>query len=456
MEYLDFLKQKQFVDFPSGIEKDIEINSILFPFQRDIVRWGLRRGRAAVFAGCGLGKTFIQLEWAKHIPKKVLILAPLAVAKQTIREGKKIGVEVKYCRNQEQVNSKITITNYEMLERFNAPEFNGVILDESSILKNFTGSTRNLIIESFAKTPFKLACTATPAPNDYMELGNHSEFLDVMPRSEMLSMFFVHDGGETSKWRLKGHAEKDYWKWLASWAVMMQRPSDLRYEDAGFILPSLNYHEHIVEGNNGKFSLFDVDAKTLLERRQARRESLNGRVKLCAELVNQSNDIWLIWCNLNAEVNLLKKLIKDSVQVEGADSLEFKENNMLAFSDNKIKCLITKPSIAGHGMNWQNAHNMAFVGLSDSWEEYYQAVRREWRFGQKSPVNVHVIISKREGAVLKNIKRKEQDAEQMLQNMVIHMHKINEKILHKTKRQVGEYNPQIEMELPLFLKGQNN
>ena len=455
-KYSKFLKQKQIVDSPTGIvEKNININSTLFPFQQDIVRWALRRGRAAVFAGCGLGKTFIQLEWAKHIPNKVLILAPLAVSQQTIREGKKIGIDIKYCRNQKQVDSKITITNYEMLEKFNASEFDGIVLDESSIIKSFSGSTRNLIIELFAKTSFKLACTATPAPNDYMELGNHSEFLGVMSRSEMLSMFFVHDGGETAKWRLKGHAENEYWKWLASWAIMMQKPSDLKYDDNGFILPSLNYREHIILCDlKPKRGIFIESAKTLLERRQARRESLNERVELCAELVNRSNDIWLVWCNLNAEGNLLKKLIKDSVQVEGADNQEFKERNMLAFSDNKIKCLITKPSIAGPGMNWQNAHNMAFVGLSDSCEKYYQAVRREWRFGQKNPVNVHVIISEREGAVLKNIKRKEQDAEKMLQNMVVHMHKINEKNLHKTERQIGIYNPQIKMELPAFLKGE--
>lgn len=454
MEYLNFLKRKQIIDSPSGIEIEVDINPILFSFQKDTVRWALRRGRAAIFAGCGLGKTFIQLEWAKHIPGKILILAPLAVSQQTIREGKKLGVEVKYCREQSQVSSKITITNYEMLHKFDISLFNGVVLDESSIIKNFAGRTRNLIVESFSNTPFRLACTATPAPNDYMELGNHAEFLGIQSRSEMLSMFFVHDGGETSKWRLKGHAENEYWKWLASWAVMMQKPSDLGYDDNGFILPKLNYHEHIIDNNPGsKFNLFSKEAKTLLERRQARRDSLNERVKLCADIVNKSDESWIVWCNLNSEGNLLERTIKGSLQIEGSDNYEFKEKNMLAFSDDKIKCLITKPSIAGHGMNWQNCHNVAFVGLSDSWEEYYQAIRRCWRFGQKEQVNVHVIISEKEGAVLKNIKRKEESAENMLQNMVKHMHKINEKNLQKLVKEIEIYSPQIKMKLPEFLKG---
>lgn len=453
MEYLDFLKRKQIVDSPSGIDKEVEINSILFPFQGDIVRWALRRGRAAVFAGCGQGKTLIQLEWAKHIPGKILILAPLAVSQQTIREGKKLGIEVKYCREQDQANSKITVSNYEMLHKFDASFFNGIVLDESSVIKSFAGATRNLIIESFANTPFRLACTATPAPNDYMELGNHAEFLGIQSRSEMLSMFFVHDGGETSKWRLKGHAENEYWEWLASWAIMMQKPSDLGYDDDGFLLPKLNYYEHIVDDNfSNNFSLFAKEAKTLLERRQARRDSLDDRVKLCADIVNKSNETWIVWCNLNSEGNLLEKTIKDSLQIEGADNYEFKEKNMLAFSDNKIKCLITKPSIAGHGMNWQNCYNVVFVGLSDSWEEYYQAIRRCWRFGQKKQVNIHVIISEKEGAVLKNIKRKEENATNMLQNMVKHMHKINERNLYKLTRDVELYSPQTEMELPKFLK----
>lgn len=454
MKYSEFLKQKQIIDCPNGIDKNINVNSILFPFQRDIVRWALKRGRAAIFAGCGLGKTFIQLEWARNVPGNILVLAPLAVSQQTIREGEKLRIEVKYCRRKEQVNSKITITNYEMLHKFDPSRFNGIVLDESSVMKNFAGSTRNLIIESFAKTPFRLACTATPAPNDYMELGNHAEFLGIQSRSEMLSMFFVHDGGETSKWRLKGHAEEEYWRWLASWAVMMQKPSDLGYDDNGFILPKLNYFEHVIDNNSGNnFSLFGKEAKTLLERRQARRDSLNDRVKLCADIVSKSDENWLIWCNLNAEGNLLEKTIKDSLQIEGSDNYEFKERNMLAFSDNKIKRLITKPSIAGHGMNWQNCHNIAFVGLSDSWEEYYQAIRRCWRFGQKKQVNVHVIISEKEGAVLKNIKRKEENAENMLCNMVKHMYKINEKNLHKLTKEIEIYCPRTKMQLPEFLNG---
>lgn len=444
MNYTEFLEQKQIIDVPTGIDDNVDLNPQLFDFQRDIVRWALRRGRACIWADCGLGKTPMQLEWARHIPGNVLILAPLAVSSQTVREGIKFGIEVKYCRRQNDVDSKITITNYEMMDKFNPDYFNGIVLDESSILKSYDGKFRSQIIRSFLSTPFKLACTATPAPNDYMELGNHSEFLGVLTRMEMLTMFFVHDGGDVGQWRLKGHAQSEFWKWLASWAVMIRKPSDLSYEDNGFILPPLDIREAIVESANTGDYLFPTEALTLGERLAARRESINERVDYAANLVNSTPGYWIVWCNLNAESHLLNKLIPDGVEIVGSDSLEYKEQSMADFSNGNIRVLITKPSIAGFGMNWQHCNNVAFVGLSDSYEQFYQAIRRCWRFGQTQKVICHIITAETEGAVVANIKRKEHDAMKMAENIVEHMHTINESNIRGIKQQKADYKERIE------------
>lgn len=429
-DYADFLSRKAIVDPSTGLVEIPHLNPMLFNFQNDITAWALRRGRAAIFAGCGMGKTPMQLEWAKHVPGRVLICAPLAVAQQTVREGAKFGHDVVYRRSGSSDLGKITITNYEMLEHFDLSVFDGVVLDESSILKAYDGKTRNQIIESFAKTPFRLACTATPAPNDYMELGNHSEFLGVMSRVEMLSMFFVHDGGETQKWRLKGHAQNEFWKWMASWAVCIQKPSDLGYDDGDFKLPELNYRAHDVSVDKPtEGQLFIMPAATLQERIAARRDSVEDRVKRCADIVNASDESWIIWCNLNNESELLKKAIDGAVEVKGSDSVEHKEKALNDFAEGRIRRLVSKPSIAGYGMNFQVCHNMAFVGLSDSWEQYYQAVRRCWRFGQKHPVDVHIITAETEGFVVDNIKRKEEDAENMSNEMLEHMADLNKQSL---------------------------
>lgn len=430
MSYEAFLKHKAVVDPCTGLDSVPPLNSALFDFQRDITRWALRRGRAAIFADCGLGKTLMQLDWAHNVPGPVLILAPLAVAAQTVREGERFGIKSSYARAQSQVREKITVANYEMLEHFDVAHFQGVVLDESSIIKSYDGKMRTQIIEAFNKTPFRLACTATPAPNDYMELGNHAEFLSVMSRVEMLSMFFVHDGGETQKWRLKGHAETEFWKWLSSWAVMMRKPSDLGYSDKGFELPELVMHEIevkvdvILEGH-----LFPVEAQTLQERLQARRSTIAERVADCAAIANATTEPFLVWCNLNAEADALVKAIPGAVNVQGSDSREVKEQNLIKFSDGSIRVLITKPSVAGYGMNWQHCHNMAFVGLSDSWEQFYQAIRRCWRFGQTKSVNAYVITAETEGAVVANIKRKEADAARMAEEMVKHMQDLNREAL---------------------------
>lgn len=438
MSYQKFLKGKQTKHQSQGLEP-VEPHAMLFPFQRDIVKWALRRGRACIFADCGMGKSFMQIEWARQIPGDVLILAPLAVSGQTVAEGKKLGVIINPCRSQEEVKPGINITNYEMLHQFKPEHFAGVVLDESSIIKHFEGKFRNLLIKSFAQTPFRLACTATPAPNDHMELGNHAEFVGAMPRTEMLSMFFVHDGGDTSKWRIKGHAESAFWKWVCSWAVMIRKPSDLGYDDGGFVLPSMQVREMAVEHENRGDFLFAMEAQTLQERIAARRESVDARAAKCAEMVNGSHEPWIIWCNLNAEADLLEELIPGAMQVKGADEPERKEEQLRWFSSGIIRVLITKPSIAGFGMNWQHCRNVAFVGLSDSWEQYYQAVRRCWRFGQKQEVRVYLITSSAEGAVVANIKRKEADAARMAEEMVKHMHSINESDIKGTKRKQDHY-----------------
>lgn len=419
--YESFLKSKALLAAPAGLSSLDPVHPRLFGFQADIVRWALRLGRAALFADCGMGKSCMQLEFARQVPGPVLILCPLAVAEQTVEEAALLDLPVQYCRNQDDIKERIAITNYEMLGKFDPDHFAGVVVDESGILKSFSGAYRTQIIESFRQTPFRLACTATPAPNDHMELGNHAEFLGVMSYQEMLSMFFCHDGGDTSQWRLKGHSEKAFWKWVASWATMIRKPSDLGYPDGSFILPEKTVHNIVVEaGKNGDF-LFPIQAASLQERIGARRDSIIERVDACAELVNADTDTWLIWCNLNAEAGALEKAIPGAVQVQGSDNIDFKVKTLRAFARGELRVLISKPSIAGHGLNLQVCHKMAFVGLSDSWEDWYQAVRRCWRFGQKSPVDIYVITAKPEGAVVANIQRKETQAEIMAQELIKNM-----------------------------------
>lgn len=452
LSYEDFVAAKKIVDVPTGFEPSLT-QGRLFDFQRDIVSWACRRGRSALFEDCGLGKTPQQLVWAnqvlEHTGKNQIILAPLGVAFQTVREGKKFGVDVNFASGQEDVKPGITVTNYEKLHRFDLSQFGGIVLDESSILKSYSGATRNLIIEKASRMQFKLACTATPAPNDYMELGNHSEFLGVMSRTEMLATFFVHDGGETSKWRLKGHAEQDFWKWLCSWAVNIRKPSDLGYKDGKFKLPELNMHEHVVNSVQKMDGyLFSLPASSLKERRDARRASLGERVDLAAQLANDEQ--WVFWCNLNAESDALASAL-GAEEIRGDTSEEDRERIVLGFLDGSIRRVVTKPSIWGFGLNLQCCWNTALVGLSDSYEEFYQVVRRFWRFGQTKSVNAHIIISDLEGAVLSNIKRKEADAAAMAKEMIAHMSQFSTEEIKSQKRQTVEYSPTIKMTLPKWL-----
>jgi DNA modification methylase/superfamily II DNA or RNA helicase len=435
VNYETFLETKLKSNLQTGLETIPELNPMLFDFQKDIVKWALKMGRAAIFADCGMGKTPMQLEWARHIPGEVLIIAPLAVSNQTIREGDKFGIKVE--RSEDGIkHGHITITNYERMDKFDFAEYSGIVLDESSILKSLSGKYRTELISKCQSIPFRLACTATPAPNDHMELGNHSEFLGVLKRSEMLSMFFVNDCETTQKWRIKGHAKRRFWEWVCEWAVMIKKPSDLGYDDGDFQLPEIRFIEHIIKSEKPlPGQLFEEVAHTMDERRLARRDSVEERSRLVADIVaTKPDESWLIWCNLNNEGDTAKNLIPESVQVSGSDDQSFKEKMLLGFATGDPRILISKPKIAGFGMNWQNCHNMIFHGLSDSYEQIYQATRRCWRFGQKSPVDVHIVLTSKEGSILDNIKRKEKDALEMANEMVTNMKDLSAQIIHGEKQ----------------------
>jgi len=440
MDYMTFLQQKIVKMEDSGFVAK-NLNPLLFDFQKRIVEWSLKKGRSAVFAGCGLGKTAIQLEWARLVFERtqepVIILAPLAVSHQTIQEAAKFKItNVHIVQDQSQIKQGINITNYEKIHKFNAESFSGVVLDESSILKGLDSKTRALLTENFMRTPYKMACSATPAPNDFMELGSHSEFLNIMSRAEMLAMFFTHDGGNTSKWRLKGHSRHKFWEWVASWAVVVRTPSDIGYPDDGYILPSCEITTEIVKMERDEGALFAIEAVSLNDQRASKRKSLADRVSKCAEMVNSSNDQWIVWCELNDESTALKNAIPDAVEVRGSDTNEHKESALIGFSEGKHRVIVTKPSIAGHGMNWQNCHNIAFCGLSHSYEQFYQAIRRCWRFGQQNPVNVHVVIGEKERPILDNVSRKEKDAEKLWEGVVAVMQGVVSDVM---KKHVAEY-----------------
>lgn len=457
--YLAFLETKRLVDPPTGINPDDAIlPDVLFPFQRDLVRWALSRGRAAIFAGTGLGKSLMELSWgnavAAHTGKSVLLLAPLAVAAQMVREGEKFGVPCRLVGKQSEVADGVNITNYQKLQHFDVSAFGGVILDESSILKNTDGKYRTDLIKQCSSVPFRLAATATPAPNDHMELGNHAEFLGVMSQTDMLATFFTHDGGDTSKWILKGHAQDVFWRWMASWSVMLRTPSDLGYSDDGYNLPPLNYHMHEVHADpvfaDGDLFASVSVASSLKERQAAKRDSIAQRVAKAAELVPPGKPC-VIWCHLNGEAEALAAAIPGSINLHGSLKDEEKERIMLAFTNGEIDCLITKPSIASMGLNWQCCHETIFVGLNDSWEQLYQAIRRFWRFGQTHPVNVHIISAITEGATLANIQRKDAEAEKMACAMVAHTKDLTSRAVRGSTRENADYNPSMKMEVPSWL-----
>lgn len=460
MTYEEFIKSKDFkiVNKSVEISRD-DLNKNLFEYQKDLVYLALKKGKFALFAMTGTGKTAMQCEWAKQVNiftnEPVLILCPLSVANQTVNEAKTIlDLDITLCECQEDVKNGVNITNYEKLHKFDLSVFGGVVLDESSILKGFTSATTQTILEVFSNTKFKLACTATPAPNDYMELGNHCEFLNVMTRTEMLATFFVHDGGDTAKWRLKGHAIDKFWEWVSHWAVLFTKPSDIGYsieEDTKYSLPNKYTFDHVVKSKASNGLLFATDATDLNSRRQARRDTLEERCQLVADIVNNSDDIWIVWCDLNSENDLLNKLINNSIAVKGSDKDNHKIKSAEDFKQNKIKALITKPSMFGFGQNWQNCHNMIFTGLSDSFEQVFQAERRCYRFGQKKDVNVHIVTSESEGNVKRNQLRKEKQFLEMIDELIVFTKKFTLKELKAVENKMLDYNPTEKMKLPKFI-----
>lgn len=444
MGYEDFITSKKRVERPTGHQPG-ELNENLFDFQHAIVSWAIRRGRAAIFADTGLGKTLMQLAWADEVQSHtggiVLVLAPLAVSEQTIEQGATFGISV--TRFAGQTAPGIYITNYERMDEADWSLLSGIVLDESSILKSQDGKTRTKIIEHSQSVPYRLSCTATPSPNDFMELGNQCEFLGVMSVTEMLATYFVNDTGDTGTWRLKGWGASKFWEFMGTWSVVLRNPSDIGFDGSRYELPEPIYFEHIVKTDQPG-DLFAKPAMTMTERRKAQRDSIEARCRALAEVVNaEPNEPWLIWCHLNDEAELIESTLADCINVQGSDSVESKVKNMMAFTHGDLRILCSKPKICGFGMNWQHCARMAFVGLDDSFEKFYQAVRRCQRFGQKRQVHVHIFTAENEGQILANLKRKEKQHNEMSENMVEHMCDIMNNELKGQKNVKEEYREDV-------------
>jgi hypothetical protein len=447
MNYTDFIKTKEMHIKNAGFDP-IYTHDMLFDFQHDVVNWAIKKGRAAIFADCGLGKTPIQLVFADQICRKtngkVLIVTPLAVSDQTKREGDKFGIDVMKSKEGD-LGKHITVTNYERLHYFSPDVFSGIVLDESSILKNYAGKMRESITAFMQNIPYRLLCTATPAPNDYMEFGTSAEALSVMRRVEMLAQYFQHNSGETQQWTIRGHAEKPFWQWMSTWAKAIRRPSDLGYEDNGFRLPEFTINHEIIKGKSSSEGFFPTIAQTLNEQRDARRTTINERCERVAEIANATNEPFVAWCDLNNESALLTKLINGAVEVKGSDKDDHKENAMSEFAAGNIRCLVTKPSIAGFGMNWQHCSNMSYFP-THSHEQFYQATRRCWRFGQKKEVVCSMVYTQNEQMVVDNMMRKEKNSDAMYEKIIKSM------ACFQDKKQCLSYSPKEKMEIPSWLK----
>ena len=457
-EYNRYLARKFRSHQPMGFDADIS-GYDLFPHQEALTRWGLRKGRAAIFADTGLGKMRMELVWGdqvcRHTGGNVLMLAPLAVAEQIVEEGRRIGVTVTHARDGADIRQGVNIANYERLQRFSPGDFSGIVLDESSRIKHDDSKTLATLLEFASAIDYRLPASATPAPNDWTELGTHAEFLGICTKTEMLAEFFVHDGGETQVWRLKGHARADFWRWVATWAALVRSPADLGFDAGAYDLPPLHV-EQITVGSDGAGAgdLFMMPAQTLMERRQARKASLSQRVAACAEMVNASDEPWIVWCELNAEGDALSKAIPDAIEVRGSDPADVKERRLIDFSHGRARVMISKPKIAGWGMNWQHCHNVAFVGVTDSFEGYYQAVRRCWRFGQAKPVNVYLFASEEEGAVRANLERKEADARAMAEALSAETAAAVRSEVLGQARVTNDYGAKHLVEWPVFMREQ--
>jgi len=454
MNYSDFLERKRHTGAMHGFEP-LWMPDFLFDFQRSLVEWAIRKGRAAIFADCGLGKTPMQLVWAenvaRHTGRRVLIATPLAVAHQTVREAEKFGIECAYGREGLPEHGRIVVTNYERLHYFQASDFVGMVCDESSILKNFDGARRQSITNFMRKLPYRLLCTATAAPNDYTELGTSSEALGELGHMDMLTRFFKSDQnnsqarrryGKVALWRFKGHAEPHFWRWVCSWARTLRRPSDLGFDDDGFVLTPLEERTHVIKAREPRPDLlFDLPAVGLREERFERRRTIAERCEKIAELANGCEQV-LIWCHLNPEGDLLSRIIPDAEQVAGSDSDDDKERRLLAFAAGELRCLVTKPKIAAWGLNLQNCSRIALFP-SHSYEQYYQAIRRCWRFGQKRPVVVDIVSSEAEAGVAANLQRKAAQADRMFSALVAHV---------KDAAGITESRSTIPTEVPTWLR----
>ena len=454
MNYLDFIASKTQGGADSGFAP-VWLPEFLFDFQRELVEWAVRKGRAAIFADCGLGKTPMGLVWASNVARKtgrpVLYLTPLAVAAQTVREAQKFGIDAVQSKDGASAGH-IIVANYERLHYFNADDFAGVVCDESSILKSFAGQRRGEITAFMRKAPYRLLQTATAAPNDYIELGTSSEALGYLGHMDMLNRFFKNDlnnsaqgrmRGEVIKWRLKGHAETPFWQWVCSWARAVRRPSDLGFDDARFALPKLIEQEHLVQAQSlPDGMLFALPAVGLKEQREERRRTVEERCAMVADLVNRTGQPALVWCHLNDEGDALENAIPDAVQVSGSDSDDRKEERLEAFAEGKARVLITKPKIGAWGLNFQHCNHVTFFP-SHSFEQYYQAVRRCWRFGQKRPVTVDIVTTEGERGVMRNLQRKAEQADAMFSRLVVEMNNARgiERVNHATK----------PMEMPAWL-----
>lgn len=424
MSYAAFLETKRASAPVAGVPVDATaVHDSLYDWQVEIVQWAASVGRAAIWADTGLGKTRMQVEWARLVIDggRALIVAPLAVCAQTVREANTIGVPAAYVRDQSEISTPgVFVTNYEMVERFDPDLLDAVVLDEASILKQSAGKTRTLLIEHFRDVPYRLACTATPAPNDPEELTNQAEFLGVMSRVNMLAAYFVHD---QDGWRPKGHARGPMFEWMASWALAIRRPSDMGYPDADYELPGLEIRSHLLPVEvEQEGQLFATDLGGVGGRSQVRKATMRARCETAAALVAADpGEPWVLWCGLNDEADLLAELIPGAVNVKGSMTPEEKARELLAFADGDTRVLITKPSLAAFGLNWQHCARVAFVGLSDSYEAYYQAIRRCFRYGQRRVVEVHVVLSELEDQIAQNIRRKESEASAITGDLVAAM-----------------------------------
>jgi len=455
MNYEEFIASKRKLAKRAGFKRELPLNERLMDWQAQIADIAISRGRCALFADTGLGKTFMQLEWAAHVHRKtnkpVILHSPVGVRAQTKREAAKFGIacKVEVVDSSDQVINGINLVNYEKLHNFDTSVFAGVVLDESSILKNFTGKTKRQLIELYSHTPYRLACTATPAPNDHMELGNHADFLGVMPSNEMLSRWFINDTMKAGGYRLKNHGADDFWAWVSSWAVCISKPSDIGGDDTGYILPPLRIHKHVVAIDytpQADGFLFDVSGISATNIHEEKRKSNSSRAAMVAEIAGSfPNESILIWCNTNYEADELKRAIPYASEVRGSDSESKKEELLLGFSDGSVRVLITKPSIAGMGLNFQICSKQIWAGLGFSFEDYYQAVRRCWRFGQTKPVDVHIVFTDAEQSIEKTIARKESDHALMQTGMASAAQFLIE------NRVRDKYQPTKTMELPKWI-----